>query len=70
MESQVLTYLTLKGDIPYWDESAYYTFSATEIDDLETCTEWLNNACLQAWEFIIEQDLFHCVEIPQVMLVG
>jgi len=67
VESQGLTYHTLNGengDIPYWDESVYYTFSVAEIEELEACTEWLNDACLQACEFIIEQDLFPCVGIP------
>ena len=31
------------GDKPYWDESAYYAFTASEIELIETATETLIN---------------------------
>ncbi|MEW1656838.1 glutathionylspermidine synthase family protein [Streptomyces sp. NPDC093707] len=43
---------------PYWDESAYYSFSATEIDELEEVVEELHGMCLAAAEHLIAHDRF------------
>ncbi len=56
---------TPSAGVPYWDESAYYEFTSRQIEAIETCTYWLNDACLKACEFIIEQNLFACVGIPE-----
>jgi glutathionylspermidine synthase len=52
------------GSTPYWDESAYYEFSAREIDDLEKCTYALNECCLKLVDHIIRKNLFEQVGVP------
>ncbi|MFJ5674619.1 glutathionylspermidine synthase family protein [Streptomyces sp. NPDC093097] len=43
---------------PYWDESAYYSFSAAEIDELEEVVEELHGMCLAAAEHLVAHDRF------------
>ncbi|WP_043268797.1 glutathionylspermidine synthase family protein, partial [Streptomyces sp. CT34] len=43
---------------PYWDESAYYSFSAAEIESLEEVVEELHGMCLAAAEHIVTHDRF------------
>ncbi len=43
---------------PYWDESAYYSFSLTEIEALEEVVEELHGMCLAAAAHIVEKDRF------------
>ncbi|WEB41088.1 glutathionylspermidine synthase family protein [Streptomyces yunnanensis] len=43
---------------PYWDESAYYSFSADEIEELEGVVEELHGMCLAAAEHIVAHDRF------------
>ncbi len=53
-------YHTMDGT--YWDESAYYEFTAAEIDTIETATNELWEMCLEAVEHVISKkkyDLFH-----------
>lgn len=50
--------------IPYWDESVYYEFTNTEINEIEKATETLWDMCLQAVDFVIEENLFHLFKIP------
>ena len=63
VESQGLHYHTLDG-VPYWDETAYYEFTATEIDRLEEATYALDQLCLDAVQHVIDQDLFDQFLIP------
>lgn len=49
---------------PYWNESAYYSFSAQEIDDIETATNTLHEMCLAAGQYIIDHNLFDRFAIP------
>ena len=46
------------GDRPYWDESAYYEFTAAEIDRLEAATRELQRLCLEAGQHIIDKNRF------------
>ncbi|MDB5138924.1 MAG: glutathionylspermidine synthase family protein [Mucilaginibacter sp.] len=46
------------ADVPYWDESAYYTFTMPEIEKLENVTVELWDMCLQAVQHVIDQNLF------------
>ena len=48
----------------YWDENAYYQFSSREVDEIEECTYWLNKICLEAVDYIIENELFEKVGVP------
>ena len=49
---------------PYWDESACYRFSSREVDELEAATEALQQLCLKAGQFIIDNDRFDAMRIP------
>ncbi len=52
------------SNIPYWDESAYYSFAMQEILDIENATAELWRMCLSAIQYTIDQDLFHLFQIP------
>ena len=54
----------VEGSRVYWDESVYYQFEAREIDEIEECTNRLNECCLQAVQHVIDHDLFARVGIP------
>lgn len=43
---------------PYWDESAYYSFSLPEVEALENVVEELHAMCLAAAAHIVEHDRF------------
>lgn len=61
---QGLTY-HMTDDVPYWDESAYYSFSAGEIAALEVASYKLNEMCLEVVEYVIAQDLWEQFQIPK-----
>lgn len=65
VESQGFHFHSPDGQ-PYWDESAYYRFSASEIDDIERATYAVNEMCLAAVQHVIDHDLFARFEIPAV----
>lgn len=44
--------------VPYWDEDAYYRFSAAEIDVIEAAANDVYKLCLAACEHIIESRLY------------
>jgi glutathionylspermidine synthase len=50
--------------VPYWDESACYTFSRFEIDTIERATYALFDMCLKAVEHVIENRMFGLFLIP------
>jgi glutathionylspermidine synthase len=49
---------------PYWDESAYFSFSAEEINALEKATYALNEMSLRAVEYVIQSDQWAVFHIP------
>ena len=49
-----LTYHTLDNGTPYWDESAYWEFSAAEIDRLEAATAEIQRMALAAGDAILD----------------
>jgi glutathionylspermidine synthase len=53
-ESQGLTYSKLPDGSDYWNESAYYALSKRDVQALETSTERLQNMCLAAGQYIID----------------
>jgi glutathionylspermidine synthase len=57
VESQGFHFHTPEGQ-PYWDETAYYRFTAQEIDQIERATEELDQMCLTAVEHVIETRRF------------
>jgi glutathionylspermidine synthase len=52
-------------ETPYWDESAYYAFTAQEIDTLEAATNELHRLCLEAVQSVIDRNLFARLHIPE-----
>lgn len=64
VESQGFHYHTNDEGLPCWDESAYYQFESSEIDEIEECTYWLNQYCLQAVEHIMEENLYEKMGVP------
>ena len=52
------------ADAPYWDESAYYAFSVPEIEKLEAVTTELWELCLQAVQYVIDENLFEQFKVP------
>lgn len=52
------------GARPYWDESACYEFTASEIDRLEAAANQLQTMCLAAAQHVIYQRRYNELEIP------
>jgi glutathionylspermidine synthase len=67
VESQGLTFHTTESG-PYWDESAFYTFSAAEIDVLEQATNELQEMCLKAAQHIIDNQRYAELCIPSAAI--
>src|SRR5437870_2375290 len=63
VEAKGLHYHSL-DDQPYWNESAYYSFTSQEIDCLEQATFALDKMCLQAVEHIVKEGLFEIFALP------
>jgi glutathionylspermidine synthase len=53
-------------DGPYWNESAYYEFSAKEVDVIEAATNELHGMCLQAVQHVIDKRLYARLKIPDM----
>jgi len=64
VESVGLAYHT-HDTCPYWDESAYYQFTAAEVDVLEAAANCLHQLCLQAVETVIRKNWWHRLAIPE-----
>jgi len=52
---------------PYWDESVYYQFSASEIDAIEAATYGLNEMCLKAVQHVIDSNRLDEFQIPRAL---
>ena len=52
------------GSGSYWDESAYYEFTAAEVDRLEAASEKLQEMCLAAGQYIIDHKRWADLKIP------
>lgn len=59
-----VTYHTTDEGQPYWDESAYYSFSMGEILRLEKATEELQEMCLAAVQHVIDRKRYAQLGIP------
>lgn len=55
---------------PYWDESAYYVLSLSEVEALEEVVEELHAMCLAAAAHIVEHDRFADLGITDPRLAG
>lgn len=58
-------YHTIDEEV-YWDESAYYSFTASEIDEIELATDELQRICIDAVEYVISNNLYEKLKIPAV----
>ena len=67
VSSQGLAYHSI-GDRPYWDESAYWEFTSSEIDRLEAATVELQKMCLAAGDFILRHNRFSSMHIPEAAI--
>lgn len=63
VESYGMDYHTIDGQT-YWDETAYYSFSSAEVDELEAATEELLDICIKAAEHVITHTLYERLSIP------
>ena len=61
VEALGFSFHTLEGT--YWDESAYYQFSSTEVNVLEAATDELFNRCLDAVQHVIDKNLYYLFKI-------
>src|SRR5579863_955710 len=52
-------------NVPYWDESAYYSFTMEEILQIENATACLWDLCLQAVQHVIDKNLYSRFQIPE-----
>jgi glutathionylspermidine synthase len=50
----------------YWNESAYYSFTSDEIDQIEAATYALDKMCLEAVEHVVANRLFDQFQIPPI----
>ena len=48
----------------YWNESAYYEFTAAQVDQLEAATNELHEMCLAAVQHVIDKNRFQEMSIP------
>lgn len=64
VEGQGFIFHTLDG-VPYWDESAYYLFSAEEVDAVELAANDLHERCLEAAQHIIDTRRWADLGIPE-----
>jgi glutathionylspermidine synthase len=63
VEQVGLTCHTVGGQT-YWDESAYWEFTAAEVNRIEAATAELQKMCLAAGDFILENDRLDDLRIP------
>lgn len=54
----------VNGDI-YWDEGVAYEFTASEIEKLESVTNELNEMCIKAVDYVIDNNRLDDLKIPK-----
>jgi glutathionylspermidine synthase len=52
-------------NVPYWDESAYYSFAVDEIFKIEKATAALWTMCLRAVQYVFDHSLYDNFHIPE-----
>src|SRR5436305_14766583 len=65
VEEVGLVFHTGEAGRPYWNEAAYYEFTAAEIGRLQAATYALNDLCLQAVQHILAHDAFEQFQMPR-----
>jgi glutathionylspermidine synthase len=53
------------GAAPYWNESAFYEFTAKEVDELEAATNELDRMCIEAGQRVIDEKMYAKFGIPE-----
>ncbi len=48
----------------YWDESVFYRLTLPQVDVLENATNELSRLCIEAVEYVLQNDLFPRLRIP------
>ena len=64
VEERGLLFHTLKG-VPYWDESAAYQLSRSEVDQLEAATYRLYEMCLEVVQDVLDRRQFALFLVPR-----
>jgi glutathionylspermidine synthase len=57
-----------EGEQPYWNESAFYEFTAKEVDALEAATNELEAMTLKAAQHMIDNKLYARMGIPEIAI--
>jgi glutathionylspermidine synthase len=57
-----------EGEEPYWNESAFYEFTAKEVNALETATNELEAMTLKAAQYMIDNKLYARMGIPEIAI--
>lgn len=52
-------------NVPYWEESKYYSFSLDEINKIEIATQEIYEMCLEAVQYVIDEELYDLFKIPK-----
>ena len=52
-------------DVPYWEETAYYSFTLSEIEQLEKATKTLWELSLTAVQHVNDNKLYSKFHIPE-----
>ncbi len=55
-------------DIPYWDESVYYSFESSEINSIEKATNELWEMSLKVVQYVIDQKLYATFAIQESII--
>ncbi len=63
VEDQGLDFHTIDGDL-YWDESAYYEFTARQIETVELATNTLHAMCLDVVQHVLDSERLDEFQIP------
>lgn len=64
LENQGFLFHTTE-DGPYWEESAYYEFTSSQVDQLESATNELHRLCLEAVQHVIDKKRYKELFIPE-----
>jgi len=57
-----------EGEQPYWNESAFYEFTAKEVNAIETATNELEAMTLKAAQHMIDNKLYARMGIPEIAI--
>lgn len=67
VESQGLLFHSADNQI-YWDESAYYSFTSSQVEDLEKSSNELQKICLEAVQHVIDNKRYADLKIPALAI--